>query len=164
MALIVEDGSVVTGANSYLTLAELREWATSRGVVFPTDDAELEVLALKAIDYLESLYSKYKGSMVEPGVQPLQWPRSDVNLYGVYLPSNEIPVAVKRAQYEAAAASLQGDIFSAPTLAVKKTKVDVIETEFFEPTTSSTGVDLTKAEVSLAPVLKSNFSVGVVRV
>jgi len=53
MALVVEDGTGVSGADSYADLTTIRAYAAKRGVTLSADDAVLEPLAYKAMDYLE---------------------------------------------------------------------------------------------------------------
>lgn len=53
MALVVEDGTGVSGADSYADLTAIRAYAAKRGVTLSADDATLEPLAYKAMDYLE---------------------------------------------------------------------------------------------------------------
>lgn len=65
MALVVEDGTGVSGADSYADLTALRAYAAKRGVTLSADDATLEPLAYKAMDYLE-------GEGV--GLLSLSWP------------------------------------------------------------------------------------------
>ena len=50
MALVIEDGSRVAGANSYVTLAEARAFASARGVTLSAVDATLEPFVIKAFD------------------------------------------------------------------------------------------------------------------
>src|SRR5690606_40416418 len=54
--LIVEDGTIVAGANSFVTEAEIVAYALARGTNLPhTTDEELDavaVLGIKAMDYL----------------------------------------------------------------------------------------------------------------
>ena len=45
MALIVEDGSIVPGADSYINLVDARTFAAKYGLVLPTDDTEAEAAA-----------------------------------------------------------------------------------------------------------------------
>lgn len=42
MAIIVEDGTGVTGANSYISLADARTYATNRGFELSADDTIAE--------------------------------------------------------------------------------------------------------------------------
>lgn len=101
MALIIEDGSIVANANSYVSISEIRDYATARGVDLPVDDSAVEVMAIKAMDYIESFRDQYKGQEVEPGVQPLSWPRKYAIINGVEFPSNSIPNQLKLAQSRA---------------------------------------------------------------
>lgn len=94
--IIVEDGSVVTGANSYITEAELTTYAADRDVTIAASDKK--VLIIKSMDYLESLaYIGIKGS----STQALQFPRSRMVVDRYTLASNAIPQLVKDAQMEA---------------------------------------------------------------
>jgi len=101
MTLIVETGSIVAGANSYVTDAEYTTYATSRGNTVGTTVEAREAELLNAMDYLESYRDKLKGAKVTRD-QPLQWPRYDVFIDGYQTDSNEIPVELKRAQMELA--------------------------------------------------------------
>lgn len=87
MALIVEDGSIVSGANSYITESQLDTYATARGIDLVHDE---EVLVLKAMDYFESFSGQFKGSLVSRD-QPLCFPRSNIEVEGWYWSSSEIP-------------------------------------------------------------------------
>ena len=97
MPLVVEDGTVVSGANSYIDLPFLIMFASDRGFELPVLDEDKEELAIVAIDYLEHYRSRYQGLKVD-GDQPLQWPRTPVTIDGFVFPSNEIPIELKNAQ------------------------------------------------------------------
>lgn len=93
MTLTIEDGTGVVGANSYRALTDLRSWAALRGVDLddPTvTDENLEVMAIKAMDYLERFRDRLKGSPVVAG-QPLSFPRVCMYYEGVELASTVIP-------------------------------------------------------------------------
>ena len=90
MTIVVEDGSIVTGANSYVSEAELEAYSLARGVDLSAEDTEM--LLIKAMDYIESL--NYQGRKVEAD-QPLQWPRSFVRVDFYLLPDDEIPQLLK---------------------------------------------------------------------
>ena len=135
--LIVEDGSIVTGANTYVTLAEVKTYADARGLTYP-DDTQLEKNIILSTDYLQSLC--YQGMQVEPTVQPLKWPREDVWIYGVELPSDSIPNDLKNAQIEAALAQGSQSLLNDGSDTgenIKKEKTDMIETEYFDGGKSS---------------------------
>jgi len=105
MALVIEDGSVVTGANSYVTLAEFKTWADSRDISYNADDNVLEAQILRAMDYIERLY--FIGNKANEN-QPLQWPRTEALIDGYYADATEIPKEVKIAVYEATVVEAAG--------------------------------------------------------
>lgn len=98
MALVIEDGTVVSGANSYVTLNEYRAWANARGITASDSDTVLERYVLRAMDYLEQLM--FIGNKANEN-QPLQWPRTEALIDGYYADATEIPSQVKKALYEA---------------------------------------------------------------
>ena len=133
MALVVEDGTGLANATSYDSLANLRAFALARGIELPADDAEAEVLAIDAMDYLEAHRARYQGSKTHPGVQALQWPRTGVVLDCSYsLPDNVIPTELKQAQGHLMIEAFSGTPLmpSSDGRVVKREKVDVIEREF----------------------------------
>ena len=111
MAIVVEDGTVVPTANSYITIAEFKSWADDRGISYGTDDAISSQL-YRATDYFESL--SFKGVKHTEG-QPLQWPRDDVYIDGYSVESDEIPKEVKTAIYELIKIEADGDSRLAPS-------------------------------------------------
>jgi len=157
MALTIEDGTIVQNANSYVTLAEVREYATQRGLTLPTADVSLEPLVVRAYDYLESL--AYKGVPIE-ALQPSSWPRKLVYVNGTELPDDEIPLDLKKANcqlaYEANTVNLQ------PTTSGQKVvreKVDVIEVEY-EANGVSSNSPVFKTVESLLKNLISSGGIG----
>lgn len=106
MTIIVEDGSVVAGANSYITLEQYRTWANQRGFVSEESDAVLKRHILRAMDYFEQLL--FIGNKANEN-QPLQWPRTEALIDGYYADATEIPSQVKRALYEAVKVEADGN-------------------------------------------------------
>lgn len=109
MALTVETGAIVSGANSYVSEAEYQTWADARfgaaRSTAPANDSAAEALILRAMDYFESL--DFIGEKSEE-TQPLQWPRSWVVIDGYAVETSEIPNEVKNAIYELTYAEEQG--------------------------------------------------------
>lgn len=103
MAIVVEDGSIVTGANSYVSEAELTTYATARGVTLTIDT---EQLLIRAMDYIDSL--QFKGVKLTDD-QPLQWPRADVVIDAYLLSVTEIPEELKNALMQSAMAIDNGE-------------------------------------------------------
>lgn len=145
MALEIEDGTGKANATSYVTVSEARQYAQARGVTLPSEELAVEALLVQAMDYLEAQRAKYQGSKTwprpgepsHPHAQALQWPRTGVVIDCHYeLPSDAIPVELKAAQMQTAVELSRGLNPMAGTdgRVKKKTKVDVIETEFFSAT------------------------------
>jgi hypothetical protein len=152
MALIVEDGTGVSSANSYITVAEAREFADLRNLLLPTSDAELEVLIIKAFDYLEAF--DYIGAEANPP-QDASFPRKNLYIQGVLFSDSQIPYKLKQAQcqlsYEAQSVELQ------PTgdgREVLKEKVDVVEVEYAEKGISVARPTFTKVNGFLRDLVK----------
>lgn len=75
MAIVVEDGTGVAGASSYLTAVEMRAFALARGVALSSDDAVVGVLLVKASDYIDAREAEFVGSRNDED-QALSWPRT----------------------------------------------------------------------------------------
>ena len=125
MAIIVETGLIVSGANSYVSEAELTTYATDRG---ETLSGGAEALLLKSMDYLESLV--FIG-LKRTQDQPLQWPRTQVYIDGFIVDSETIPTELKNAQMAVAIAIDGGyDPLAPVDRSVKREKVDLLEVEY----------------------------------
>lgn len=156
MALIIETGSIVPNADSFITVAELTAYTAKRLVVLSaTTDGHLESLIIKAMDFLESLESRMQGSRVDP-TQTLSWPRSGVQLNGFDVPENAVPELLKKALCQL---STDADLFALmPTgdgREVIKKKVDVLETTYAETGAATPQPTLTAFYNILGPLLSS---------
>ena len=101
MALVVEDGSVTPGADSYVSLANARALAASYGLALPADDAEAEVALRNGAVYVGLQEPSMCGRRVSAS-QSLAYPRRGVSLYGFALASDVIPPQIVHAQVVAA--------------------------------------------------------------
>lgn len=155
MALVVEDGSIVPGANSYVSDAEFVSYAAERGIDIPVDQTEREQLLIVAADYIDANYrSSFKGEKVTRD-QPMQWPRVEVYIDCFSISSSEIPTELKRAQMEAAIAANEQDIYTnSDGTSVKKEKLDVLEVEYFQGGSAGQPV-LGKTKDLINPLLKT---------
>jgi hypothetical protein len=98
MTIVVETGSGLDPtANSYASLAAVRAYAEARGILVSEDDDALSAQMILGMDYLESYWKQYIGTQTQPAIQPLQWPRDGVCLYGVPIANNVIPRALVEA-------------------------------------------------------------------
>lgn len=120
MALIIEDGTIVDGANSFATAAELVTYADEYGLTIPATAAEQERLLRRAALQMQAL--SWKGEIVS-AAQPLSWPRTGWS---------GIPPAIKNGQM-ALAAEIYADDQSPATDAkgpIMREKVGPLETEY----------------------------------
>lgn len=92
MAIVVEDGTIVAGANSYLTVAEVTAFALERGVTLSAVAGVVDVLLVKAKDYIEAREALFVGHRVSEG-QVLCWPR-----YAYCVRSDQVPAKIRDAQ------------------------------------------------------------------
>ena len=97
MALIIEDGTIVDGANSFATAAELVIYADDYGLSIPATTAEQERLLRRAALQMQAL--SWKGEIVS-AAQSLSWPRSGWS---------GIPPAIKNGQMALAAEIYEDD-------------------------------------------------------
>ena len=163
MALIVEDGSIVPGANSYVSVVEIRAYCEGRGISLPTEDSEVEVMAVQAFDYIESFRSRYKGKPTTSN-QRTSWPRKCVVVECYSVPDNEIPWQLKEAQCQATGEALDTDLMPNSSAAVKREKVDVLEVEYQDSVDSGVPVSFPKIDSKLEILMgSSGLRVRVVR-
>jgi hypothetical protein len=108
--LIIEDGTVVANANSWITDDEFTAYANSRGYDYPLTAEDREPLIIRAVDYIQSVELKMQGRRTDPVNQELPYPRAGVYLYCVLVGSDQIPKTLKNAQAEAAIALNNADL------------------------------------------------------
>lgn len=117
MALIVETGAIVTGAESYCTVAFANTYLANRGYTAwdALDDTDAKEPALrKATDYMLAMFKgRWQGEIVDED-QALDWPRYDVVVDGYKVDYTIVPTAVQRAcaelAYRASTADLSPDL------------------------------------------------------
>lgn len=172
---LVEDGSIVAGANTYVNVADAKAYASNRGVDLGVDNDAVAVMLYKAMDYLVQYADDWKGSIVET-TQPLAWPRQDVILAGpggdYYFGSDDIPQNLIDAQVQLAMAVHAGvDLMPTgiPGLSIIKEKIGPIETEYATPkemgAVSWTSLSLPVVDALLAPLFEGDsFTLRTVRV
>lgn len=129
MALIIEDGSLLAGANSFVSVAEVRAYASARASILSDDDADVEVNAIKATDYIKSLSHRFKGQEIE-AAQALPFPRLYIVVNGFDIPSDSVPQNIKDACCQLAIESAAGVVLMPTTSGqiTTKEKVGPLET------------------------------------
>src|SRR4051812_42111718 len=101
MALTIEDGSGVSGANSYASVADARAYALARGLTFSAVDGDVETALVLACDKLETY--RFRGLKTDEA-QALQWPRKCVYIENALHPlaDDAIPARIVQAQCQLA--------------------------------------------------------------
>lgn len=145
MALVVETGAVIAGANSYLAIADADAYHSDRGNTAwsSASDSQKTAAILAATAFLDGRYRpRFKGYRTQPLTQCLEWPRVSVDVDGYqgpkanrmtgryYLQGDIIPQRIKDAVCALALRALSGSLSPDLDPAVSKEKVDVIEIEY----------------------------------
>ena len=119
MPLVVEDGTGIVGANSYITVDELRTYALDRGVSFtaaPQSGVDPAVAVytpflIRACDYIEAQRYQFAGYAALPETQELCFPRLGIYVNFNWQGAQElalIPAQLKKAQAQLVLEQLNG--------------------------------------------------------
>lgn len=83
MSLIVEDGTGLSGAESYVSVADCVTYATNHGLTFPGTDATASEAALRrATAAIDNRYRlRFTGYRTHRRAQALEWPRTGAYYY-----------------------------------------------------------------------------------
>ncbi len=132
MTVVIEDGTVVTGANSYDSVANIEAFALARGVTL----INTEQLIHKAMDWLET--QNFQGWKYSAS-QPLQFPRVGVVIDNYVLPTAQIPTQLKTTEALLVMEIFAGNDPSAPIpQQTKGVKVGPISIDFADGSTPFT--------------------------
>ena len=97
--LIIEDGSVVANANSFVTDDEYKAYAKLKGYSVPATQPDREANLANAYDFLNFTYEQQlQGSRVTPQTQTGIMPRNYIVAYDEAIPNTLIPQDFKNAQ------------------------------------------------------------------
>ena len=168
MSLIVEDGTIVAGAESYISVADANTYHNNRDNTLwaETETSAKEAALRKATDYmLQVCRMRWQGWKVSES-QALDWPRNSVYVDQVInynnqitahlIPNNVVPLEVKKACAEYALKALSGDLFADLTQGVTSEKVDKIQVDYDKFSPQS--VRYVSIEAMLAPFFKTSNS------
>lgn len=131
MALVVEDGTGLSTAESYLSVADADTYHSNRGNSTWTGTDEVKEQALrKATQYLDATYT-WKGT-INSTTQSLNWPRDGVTDRDGRDLDDSVPQLLKDATAELALAALSADLLTITTNSdyVKREKVGDLEVEY----------------------------------
>lgn len=156
MSLIIEDGSQVVNANSFVTDAEYVAYAELKDLAIGVNEKKREVELFLAIDYLQALENSLQGYR-SSSTQELIYPRQGVTLYGYVLASDKIPKELKDAQCEAAIYAKTGDLLiNSEESNVSSFSVDGAISESYFKGGSSTRVRLDRVKAKITPLLNDS--------
>lgn len=132
MALIIEDGTGVANAVTYITPAQVSAFALARGITLAQSGDSLEPFIMQATDFFEAYGDQFKGYK-EQFVNDLQFPRTDLYLNGYLVESQTIPQVTLDCLCSLTIDAVQGNLY-APIESgrvVKKFKLEgVLEKEY----------------------------------
>ena len=131
MALIIENGTIVTGANSFTTDVEFLAYALARGFTLPSTESARDSLQILAMDYIFSVETKLEGCRVSID-QELAYPRYGACVNNFNIPSNSIPANIKKAQMELAyQASTSPLLINKNNTNIQSEKLDAMMISYF---------------------------------
>jgi hypothetical protein len=157
--IVVEDGSGVATANSYLNVADWKVYADNQGWDYSAfTDPQITTALIRAAKAIDA-WLNWFGVRAYGRNQGLQWPRKSgsivngefvadpylatvVDREGIAIPVNEIPLAIKSAQSEAAWRELQSPGSMQPDLerggSIKRVKAGSVEIEYADSASAGT--------------------------
>ena len=157
VSFIVEDGTIVPFANSYCDLDYADEYAANKGYsdFLQLSDTEKKISIIKGTEFVDNFF-QWKGTRLSQN-QSLAFPRGNITDQDGY-PVLGIPDKLKRACIEAALIVSEN---AASTLfetkdengGIKKTKVDVLEIEYFENQGTNKGESIDNIFTSIYGIL-----------
>lgn len=95
MPLVIEDGTGLPDADSYISLADARTYAADYGYALAADDTEAEVQLRRGAQYVDT--NQFKGQKLNP-LQGLAFPRTGVECDGVEVEISQQLLWAGRAQ------------------------------------------------------------------
>ena len=131
MPLIVEDGTGMATAESYVSVADADARHTAFGnSAWTGTDAVKEAALRRATAYIEQAYrSRWQGVRMSEA-QALSWPRYNVIVDSWSIASDEVPTEVANACADLALKALSADLNEDLDRAVIREKVGPLETEY----------------------------------
>lgn len=159
MALVVEDGTGLSTAESYISVADAETRLGNLGdtTFAALSTAEKEEALRKATIYMEGAYRlRWKGTRLLRA-QALSWPRYGAVVDSYDLDSDTVPTEVANACADFALKASTGELLPDQERAVIREKVGSLETEYGEFSSQTKTYPLIAR--TLAPFLKSSSSV-----
>jgi len=160
MALIIEDGTGISNADSYQYLADARVTATNYGITLPADDIEAEVSLRQGYLNLLNQEKTLQGRRTHT-TQNNVYPRDGVYNNCAEVDSESIPNEIKMAQLYAAEAISSGYSQNSVDTGqdLKSFNVDGVYSETYQDNASTkTNATIQGVYNSLYPLTKAGFA------
>jgi hypothetical protein len=132
MSIIVENGTGLSTAESYISVVEADTYHSVRGnTLWATMSVnEREQALRRATDYMGQVYRlQWQGRRIN-STQALDFPRYDVVVDGYYIPSNVLPLEIKNANAELAFKAAGGELYADQSQGVISEQVGPIKVEY----------------------------------
>lgn len=155
MPLIVEDGSIVAGADSYVSLADARALAAKYNWTLPEDGAEAEAALRNGAAYIDLQDPALCGQRVS-AEQSLAYPRKGVTVNGFPVAEDSIPKQVIKAQVAAAVEYGKGTDVRASSdgrITTHEEVVGAVLVEYADNGVTGATVTITSAMDALRPLI-----------
>lgn len=153
--LIVEDGSGVPGANTYVSVADHIAYAQLYGVVVTPEQAEVNLR--RAMDYLEM--QDLSGTPVDDD-QDTHYPANNAYVNGKLIANDIVPKQARKAENEIALAIFEGnDPLAVQERAIKREKSVVGEIEYMDGAAASPVNP--RIDIFIAPLLSEEDGFGI---
>jgi len=160
VSLIVEDGSGLANAESYISAAgaDARMSAIGDATWAVLTTAQKEEALRRSTIYMEQAYRGRWTGLRMTREQALSWPRYGVCVDGFYLPSDEVPADIANACADLALKAAAGDLNEDLTRGVVREKIGPIETEYDRNSPQS--VRYRAVDMALSPYLKGSSAMA----
>lgn len=170
MAIVVEDGTGLTNADAYISVAGADAYHAAQGspaawTAATTSDKEDAIR--QATTYLDGKYARAWRGMRAHRTQALRWPRiGAIDIDGYELPSTAVPVRLGYAAAELALKVIEGTALTADvansgaSTLLDRVKVGPIEVEerFSDGSSGSQQTRFVKAAQLIADLIESGLS------
>lgn len=150
--LIVEDGTGVSGANTYVSVAVCKNYLSMIGATIPSDQ-EITAMLLNSCSYIDSFSPKYTGEK-QHDVNMLSFPRIGCLLDGAMpIPESIIPSILVDCQLNLVEHVISGGSLTTSANEVKFVTGErvegAIDIKYAEPSSMITGVNINGVSIPL---------------
>ncbi len=162
MSIVIEDGTGLSTAESYISVADATTYFTARAVTSwgaLATDALREAALRKATEYMIAMYRGRWQGWRKTEDQALCWPRYGVTVEGYLVDDDSVPETIKRACAELALKASAGELMPDLTRGVLQEVVGPISVTYDKVSPELTRYSF--IEAMLKPYLRGGSKVNV---